>query len=156
TRMCGSLGPHSVSRSRGEFCRMLRGQRRLSRLLMVVGAAAALVTSVATVPAAGEDLENPSSAGCAHRVNDTPRKLLPCIRTEDLWRHMRALQAIADANPGPDGHASRNSGERGYKVSADYVARLMREAGYDVTIQTYTFFYFAYTALPTFREVSPT
>jgi Peptidase family M28/PA domain len=98
----------------------------------------------------------PSSAGCVARVNDTPRKLLECIRTEDLWRHMKAFQAIADRNPGPDGHASRNSGEPGYKASVDYVARLMRQAGYNVTIQTYKFFYFAYTALPTFREVSPT
>jgi hypothetical protein len=69
---------------------------------------------------------------------------------------MRAFQAIADANPGPDGHPSRNSGEPGYKASVDYVAKLMRQAGYDVTIQPYKFFYFAYTALPTFREVSPT
>jgi Zn-dependent M28 family amino/carboxypeptidase len=69
---------------------------------------------------------------------------------------MQAFQAIADANPGPDGHPSRNSGEPGYKASADYVATLMRQAGYGVTIQTYKFFYFQYTALPTFREVSPT
>jgi hypothetical protein len=68
---------------------------------------------------------------------------------------MQAFQAIADQNPGPDGHASRNSGEPGYKASVDYVAAQMRQAGYDVTIQTYKFFYFAYTALPTFREVSP-
>jgi hypothetical protein len=69
---------------------------------------------------------------------------------------MQAFQAIADANPGPDGHASRNSGEPGYKASVDYVAKLMREAGYDVTIQTYKFPYFAYAGLPTFSEVSPT
>jgi Zn-dependent M28 family amino/carboxypeptidase len=128
---------------------------------MVLGAAAALV-AVTTAPAGAlpastpQADQAPSSAGCANRVNDTPRKLLPCIRTDDLWRHMRALQAIADAHPGPDGHASRNSGEPGYKASADYVARVMRQAGYDVTIQTYKFFYFAYTGLPTLREVSPT
>ena len=52
---------------------------------------------------------------------------------------MRAFQAIANANPGPDGHPSRNSGEPGYKASADYVARLMTQAGYNVTIQTYKF-----------------
>ena len=27
---------------------------------------------------------------------------------------MQAFQEIADANPGPDGHPSRNSGEPGY------------------------------------------
>jgi len=128
---------------------------------MVLVAAVALVAA-ATVPAGAlpapspQAGQAPSSAGCANRVNDTPRKLLPCVRTADLWHHLRAFQAIADANPGPDGHPSRNSGEPGYKASVDYVARLMRDAGYDVTIQTYTFSYFAYTALPTLREVSPT
>jgi hypothetical protein len=32
---------------------------------------------------------------------------------DDLWKHMQEFQAIADANPGPDGHPSRNSGEPG-------------------------------------------
>jgi hypothetical protein len=31
---------------------------------------------------------------------------------------MQAFQAIADANPGLDGHPSRNSGELGYLKSA--------------------------------------
>jgi Zn-dependent M28 family amino/carboxypeptidase len=95
-------------------------------------------------------------AQCAAQVNDTPSKLLPCIQTNDLWTHMQAFQAIADANPSPaDGHPSRNSGEPGYKASADYVAQKMAAAGYDVTIQTYPFTYYAYTAQPTMSEVSP-
>jgi hypothetical protein len=97
-----------------------------------------------------------SSAGCAHRVNDTPEKLIPCIRTADLWAHMQNFQAIADANPGPDGHPSRNSGEPGYKASVDYVAKVMKAAGYKVTIQTYQFDYFVFTATPTMSEVAPT
>jgi hypothetical protein len=32
----------------------------------------------------------------------------------------------------------------------------MTQAGYNVTIQTYKFDYFAYTALPVLSEVSPT
>src|SRR5437763_8328627 len=96
-----------------------------------------------------------TSAQCAARVNDTPSKLLPCIQTADLWSHMENFQAIANANPSPaDGHPSRNSGEPGYKASVDYVAGLMNDAGYDVTIQTYTFTYYAYTATPTFSEAS--
>ena len=52
-----------------------------------------------------------------------------------------------DANPSPaDGHPSRNAGGPGYKASVDYVAKVMRDAGYDVTIQPYTFTYSAYTA----------
>ena len=70
-----------------------------------------------------------SSAACNARPNSTPKKLVECINTNDLWQHMQALQAIADANPGPDGHPSRNAGEPGYKASVDYVARLMSQAG---------------------------
>src|SRR5436853_4428834 len=97
-----------------------------------------------------------SNAGCDNRVNDTPGKLVPCVTTADLWNHMQAFQAIADANPGADGHPSRNSGEPGYKASVDYVAAAMRKAGYDVSIQPYTIPYFAFRGTPSFREVSPT
>src|SRR5690349_8812540 len=132
---------------------MSRRPRRFSPLLLVPVAVAALTVALAaSSPAVGE----PSPTGCANRVNDSPDTLLPCIRTDDLRRHMQVFQAIADANPGPDGHASRNSGEPGYRASAFYVAALMRAAGYNVTIQTYKFFYFAFTALPKLREVSPT
>jgi hypothetical protein len=94
---------------------------------------------------------------CDTQVNDTLGKLLPCIQQKDLWTYMEKLQAIADANPSPaDGHPSRNSGEPGYKASADYVASVMQSLGYDVTIQEYPFTYYAYTSTPTFSEVSPT
>jgi hypothetical protein len=70
---------------------------------------------------------------------------------------MKAFQKIANQNPSPaDFHPSRNSGEPGYKASADYVASKMRDAGYDVTLQKYKFTYYAYTATPTFKELSPT
>jgi hypothetical protein len=98
-----------------------------------------------------------TSASCDTQVNDTPSKLIPCIQQNDLWKHMQKLQAIANANPSPaDGMPSRNSGEPGYKASADYVASVMKAAGYDVTIQPYKFTYFAFTAPPVFSEVSPT
>jgi hypothetical protein len=90
-----------------------------------------------------------SSAQCAARVNDTPSKLVECIQKADLSAHMDKLQAIANANPGPDGHPSRNSGEPGYKKSADYVAQVMQAAGYDVHLQKYQFDYYAYTGIPT-------
>ena len=83
----------------------------------------------------------PTPAECDARVNDTSSKLVECIQTDDLWNHMQAFQAIADANPGLDGHPSRNSGEPGYRASVDYVAQKMEDAGYDVTIQPYKFTY---------------
>src|SRR3954454_15844162 len=97
-----------------------------------------------------------SSAQCDNRVNDTPGTLVPCIQKTDLWNHMKAFQKIADDNLSPaDFHPSRNSGEPGYKASVDYVAGVMRKAGYNVTVQPYKFTYYAYTAPPTFSEVSP-
>src|SRR5262249_22616453 len=93
---------------------------------------------------------------CSTQVNDTPAKLLPCITKSDLVQHMQNFQAIADANPGPDGHPSRNSGEPGYLASVMYVKQLMDTAGYSTTIQTYHFPYFAFEGIPTMSEVSPT
>jgi hypothetical protein len=69
---------------------------------------------------------------------------------------MQKFQAIANANPGTDGHPSRNSGEPGYKASADYVASVMKAAGYNVSIQQYTFDYFSFVGTPTFSQVSAT
>ena len=105
---------------------------------------------------AATDASAITSAQCEARVNDTPSKLLPCIQTADLMQHMQDFQAIADANPGPDGHPSRNAGEPGYLASVNYVANLMNQWGYDVHVQTYTIDYFAYTSIPTLSEVSPT
>jgi Zn-dependent M28 family amino/carboxypeptidase len=97
-----------------------------------------------------------SASSCDTQVNDTPAKLVPCVQESDLWNHMEAFEAIAQANPSPaDGHPSRNSGEPGYLASAQYVAQKMTDAGYDVTLQRYTFTYFAYKAPPTMSEVSP-
>jgi hypothetical protein len=105
---------------------------------------------------ASTSAQAPTSAECLARANDTPSRLIECIQTADLWNHMQNFQAIANANPSPaDGHPSRNSGEPGYKASADYVASAMAAAGYNVAIQQYTFTYYAYTGLPVFSQVSP-
>jgi Peptidase family M28/PA domain len=144
------LGVHPVE---GIGIMPQRLMRRLPRLrLLRLSVAAALAFAVVIVPAT---VSAAPKVNCDTQVNDTPDELLPCITKDDLWAHMQAFQAIADANPGPDGHASRNSGEPGYKASVDYVANLMTEAGYNVTIQTYKFFYYAFAGTPTLQEASP-
>ena len=61
---------------------------------------------------------------------------------------MKAFQEIADANPGPaDGHPSRNSGEPGYKASADYVAKAMK-GRIQRHLQQYTFTYYVLQSEP--------
>jgi hypothetical protein len=123
---------------------------------VVLSCVAVAVMLVATITASASTSSR-RGGNCDTQVNDTPSKLIPCIQQKDLWKHMQAFQAIADANPSPaDGMPSRNSGEPGYKASADYVASVMKAAGYDVTLQPYKFTYYAYTAQPVFSEVSPT
>ena len=80
---------------------------------------------------------------CEQRVNNTVRKLLECVRVENVRKHQQALQNIADAN---NGH--RASGTRGYDLSAAYAERVFRNAGYLVTRQEFQF--------QTFVQVSPT
>jgi Peptidase family M28/PA domain len=132
---------------------MAQPMRLRRRRLWVAALCVAVLLGLLAAPTASAA----PPADCDTQVNDTPSKLLPCITKADLWNHMQRFQAIADANPSPaDGHPSRNSGEPGYKASADYVAQVMRDAGYNVTIQQYTFTYYAYTGIPSFSQTSPT
>jgi Peptidase family M28/PA domain len=96
-----------------------------------------------------------TAANCDAQANDTPGTLLPCITKSDLQGYMTDLWNIAVANPGPDGHPSRNSGEPGYLASANYVKDKMESWGYAVTLQKYQFPYVAFTSLPSFSVVSP-
>ncbi len=129
------------------------GRTRSARI--AVGAAV-LTATAGLIPLMTQAADAAGPTACAHRVNNSAAKLVECVTTADLWKHMKAFQAIADANPGADGHPSRNSGEPGYKASVDYVAKVMKDAGYNVKIQTYTFPYFSFVGTPVMKEVSPT
>ena len=75
----------------------LRMRRRLAPACLV-----SLVVAVGLLaPSSASAI---TSKQCDARVNDTPGKLIECVKTGDLWKHMQAFQAIADANPGLDGH----------------------------------------------------
>jgi aminopeptidase Y len=71
---------------------------------------------------------------CESRVNNTHAKLLKCVTPEGVSDHLAAFQAIADANNG-----IRTSGTPGYDQSVDYVAAMLEDAGYLVTIQPFQF-----------------
>ena len=96
------------------------------------------------------------AAGCVSRNFTTAADLVGCIKQDALWAHMVSFQQIADANPGSDGHPSRNSGEAGYLASVNYAANLLRAAGYRVTIQQYNYAYSGYSSVPLLSELSPT
>ncbi len=126
--------------------------RPARRRYWVLAACAAAVLALVAAPAAGA---SPAQT-CDQRANDTAAKLVECVTTADLWGHLTRFQAIADSHPSPaDGRPSRNSGEPGYQASVDYVAKVMTDAGYAVTVQTYHFPYFAYRSRPALQELRP-
>jgi hypothetical protein len=94
----------------------------------------------------------PSTADCRSRDNNSQSRLLECISEQDLWSHLKVFQKIADQNPGADGHGNRDTGTSGYRASVDYVARLMRDAGYKVTIQSYIWRHFDVLRRPVFES----
>lgn len=99
-------------------------------------------------------LDGAQPADCENRVNDTLAKLDACMTPASLWRRLSHFQTIADQNPGPDGHATRDTGTAGYKASVDFVAKLMRQAGYRVKVQSYIFFADEASGTPRFGTAS--
>ena len=73
-----------------------------------------------------------------NRTNTTYQALLECVTLEGVRVHQRAFQGIAEANDDPvyPGRGSRN---RGYANSVDYVAGLLGDAGYEVTLDEFPF-----------------
>jgi aminopeptidase Y len=86
----------------------------------------------------------PSAQGpaCGKRNNNTHAKLQECVTLDGVRRHLEAFQAIADANGD-----TRASGTPGYDQSAQYVAGVLQEAGYNVALQPFTY--------STFFELTP-
>ena len=72
-------------------------------------------------------------------VRETADKLVAAMQNGALWQHLTHFQTIADLHPGSDGHGNRDTGTSGYRASVEYVANLMRRAGYTVTIQSYSY-----------------
>jgi len=73
-----------------------------------------------------------ASPACDRRANNTPTKLLECVTLEGVLSHATVLQDIADANGG-----TRSTGTPGFDASVAYVADVLENAGYEVTIQSF-------------------
>ncbi len=115
--------------------------RRLAVVLAIVALLVSFGPATAFALAAGPGAKPDK---CAQGNNNTPEKLLPCIRTDDLWHHMQALQAIADANPGPGRPPVAQLRRAGLQGLGGLCREPDAQRGYNVTIQTYKFYYFAY------------
>jgi len=58
---------------------------------------------------------------------DLPRDVAGKVTTDGMYTHLRKLQEIADANRG-----NRAEGTPGYDASVDYVAKVLKDKGFDV------------------------
>jgi Zn-dependent M28 family amino/carboxypeptidase len=106
-------------------------QKRLLLLLAVLGVA--LVVPQLSATAVGPDTT----------------ALRDAVTVAGVMEHEAALQEIANANGG-----TRASGTPGYAASVDYVSGLLTDAGYDVTIQNFTYDQFVLDS-SVFQRVSP-
>ena len=113
----------------------------LKRARVRVGAAgAAVALAAALLPGQALPAEAGGSGGsCERRTNDTYEKLLDCVTLKGVREHQAALQEIADANDDPFYPGTRAAGTKGYADSVDYVAGLLEDAGYRVTLDPMEF-----------------
>ncbi|MCK2220104.1 M28 family metallopeptidase [Actinomadura sp. ATCC 31491] len=87
----------------------------------------------------------------AHGRDDAAiRKLVKDVSGKNVKKHLKAFQAIADANGG-----TRVSSSPGFDASRDYVARKLRAAGYQVTIQPFEFTFDGYRTPPVLKRTGP-
>ncbi|MCP2338319.1 M28 family peptidase [Actinomadura rupiterrae] len=100
---------------------------RHRRRAVAVLAAAALAAGLATAAHADAGRTDTSSN------TKLARKLVREVTADNAWRHLQALQKIADRNKG-----IRASGTRGHVASAEYVESRLHAAGYRTTRQPFT------------------
>jgi aminopeptidase S len=98
----------------------------MRRGVLLVGVAA-LVGCTSVEMSAGPDAGAPPSAGALRA------QLVEAVTADGSAAHVEALQRIADANGG-----NRSSPGPGYDGSVDYVAQVLREAGFEVTTPSVT------------------
>lgn len=122
------------------------GHMRSMRRRVLAGVAAVATTVALTACAdepAGPGIAAPpgagsSDGGAADGRNATaadptlPRRLAAAASGENALTHLQELERIADRNGG-----NRAIGTPGYDASVDYVAGVLRRAGYDVTTPSF-------------------
>ncbi|MEU6999935.1 M28 family metallopeptidase [Nonomuraea sp. NPDC046570] len=85
-----------------------------------------------------------------HGGQNEVRKLVEAVKGSNVKKHLRVLDAFAKFTGG-----TRVDGSRGFELSKDYVAGLLRLAGYKVTVQNFEFQSEEYKTKPTLERVSP-
>ncbi|MFD6418499.1 M28 family metallopeptidase [Streptomyces sp. NPDC060194] len=117
-----------------------------SRRALAVTAAAALATPLL---AASPALAHGKPADPAKEARKLAAKLVKGASAKDGLKHLKAFQAIADVSKD-----TRVAGSQGHKLSAEYVAALMKLSGYKVERHEFDFVYVE-TVAESLKVVSP-
>ena len=120
------MAPRLTSRPRATRLAALAATAMLTTTALLPGQTAS-ASAPPTAPASGYD-------ACDDRANNTYRKLLKCVSVKGIRQHLKALQKIADNSTDPVYPGTRAAGTDGYDDSVRYVSRLLRKAGYKVTL----------------------
>jgi Zn-dependent M28 family amino/carboxypeptidase len=94
----------------------------------------------------------PTRDGCLDRDNNTYAKILQCVGVNGIRTHQAEFQRIAEANDDPFYPGTRAAGTDGYAESVDYVADLLEDAGYEVTLDPFQFTFIFPASL---RQLTP-
>src|SRR4051794_26704524 len=109
---------------------------RPSRRAVAITAATATALALAVLPASASLASPGAKNACENRNNNTISKLTECVSAEGVTDHLKALQAIADANGG-----NRAAASSGYEASVDYVVDTLKAAGWQVSIDEFDYAY---------------
>ena len=114
------------------------GYKGMRRVRITMALAMALVVALAAVGVASAAVKTDSS------------ELRRAVTNAGVMKHLQKFQAIADAHGG-----NRDAGTPGYDASVDYVVKRLENAGYDVSLQNFTFDAFEEESPSVFERVSP-
>ncbi|GHF23829.1 amidohydrolase [Streptomyces mashuensis] len=107
-----------------------------SRRRAISALAATAVATPLLLTAAAPAQARPTPSSQQHREAERlAKKLVKASSAKGAYRHLQAFQQIADANGG-----NRAAGTPGHKASTEYVYRLLKKAGYDVSYQDFDFY----------------
>ena len=117
----------------------------MRRAMASVAAVVVTVGLATTSPAVAKD-----SKPTAKQPSVDTSRLTKAVTVNGILQHARQLQVIANRNGG-----NRASGLPGHTASADYVAKTLRQAGYSVKRQKFSFAFSRELAPATLSEITP-
>ena len=104
-----------------------------SRLGRVVAGLLVLLAAACGSPAGVSAPTTPSAdSAAAFPVGPLAQQLAGEVSVDGAWVHLQALQRVADENGG-----TRSAGTPGYEASVEYVAGVLRSAGFAVSTPTF-------------------